>query len=77
VRRKANGLKRSSVRFWPDLQMQTGGIADVSGVSYLGLARNIYIHGVYTRGVLGRGITKYTVMYGVYIRFWLTLFISK
>jgi len=27
--------------------------------------------GVY--GILGREITKYTVMYGVYIRFWLTL----
>ena len=36
----------------------------------VGLARTIYIY-----GILGREITKYTVIYGVYIRFWPTLMI--
>jgi len=36
-----------------------------------GLARSIYIRCVY--GVFGREITTYTVIYGVYIRFWPTL----
>jgi hypothetical protein len=40
---------------------------------YLGLARTIYIRCIY--GVFGREITKYTVVYGVYIRFWPTLYI--
>ena len=35
------------------------------------MARTIYIRCIY--GIFGRGITKYTVMYGVYIRFWPTL----
>jgi len=35
------------------------------------LARTIYIRGIY--GIFGREITKYTVIYGVYIRFWPTL----
>jgi hypothetical protein len=37
----------------------------------LGLARTIYIRCVY--GIFGREITIYTVIYGVYIRFWPTL----
>jgi len=36
-----------------------------------GLARTIYIRCIY--GIFGREITKYTVIYGVYIRFWPTL----
>jgi len=40
------------------------------GVS-LGLAKTIYIRCIY--GIFGREITKYTVIYGVYIRFWPTL----
>ena len=36
-----------------------------------GLARTLYIRCVY--GVFGREITKYTVKYGAYIRFWPTL----
>jgi hypothetical protein len=40
-------------------------------VKYVGLARTIYIRCVY--GIFGREITKYTVIYGVYIRFWPTL----
>jgi hypothetical protein len=42
---------------------------------YLGLARTIYIRCIY--GISGRVITKYTVIYGVYIRFWPTLNISS
>ena len=38
---------------------------------YVGLARTIYIRCMY--GNFGREITKYTVIYGVYIRFWPTL----
>ena len=37
----------------------------------VGLARTIYIRCLY--GIFGREITKYTVIYGVYIRFWPTL----
>jgi hypothetical protein len=37
----------------------------------IGLARTIYIRCIY--GIFGREITKYTVIYGVYIRFWPTL----
>ena len=37
----------------------------------VGLARTIYIRCIY--GTFGREITKYTVIYGVYIRFWPTL----
>jgi hypothetical protein len=40
---------------------------------FLGLARTIYIRCIY--GILGREITKYTVIYGVCIRFWPTLLI--
>jgi hypothetical protein len=39
----------------------------------VGLARTIYIRCVY--GIFGREITIYTVIYGVYIRFWPTLHI--
>jgi hypothetical protein len=38
---------------------------------YLGLARTIYMRCIY--GIFGREITKYTVIYGVFIRFWPTL----
>jgi len=37
----------------------------------VGLARTIYIRCIY--GIFGRKITKYTVIYGIYIRFWPTL----
>ena len=37
------------------------------------MARTIYIRCVY--GMFGRRSTKYTVKYGVYIRFWPTLYI--
>jgi len=37
----------------------------------VGLARTIHIRCIY--GILGRNITKCTVIYGVYIRFWPTL----
>jgi hypothetical protein len=40
---------------------------------YVGLAKTIYIRCIY--GNFGREITKYTVIYGVYIRFWPTLVI--
>jgi len=38
---------------------------------YLGLARTIYKRCIY--GIFGREIIKYTVIYGVCIRFWPTL----
>jgi len=41
--------------------------------SLVGLARTIYIR--FTYGIFGREITKCTVIYGVYIRFWPTLLI--
>ena len=37
----------------------------------VGLARTIYIRCIYR--IFGREITKYTVIYGVYVRFWPTL----
>jgi len=43
--------------------------------SCVGLARTIYIR--FTYGIFGREITKYTVIYGVYIRFWPTLVMCK
>jgi hypothetical protein len=42
---------------------------------YLELARTIYIRYIY--GIFGRKTTKYTVIYGVYIRFWPTLNLSN
>jgi hypothetical protein len=39
------------------------------------LARNIYIRFIF--GDFGREITKYTVIYGVHIRFWPTLDIGN
>jgi hypothetical protein len=42
---------------------------------YVGLARTLYIQCIY--GIFGREITKYTVIYGAYIRFWPTLCICK
>jgi hypothetical protein len=41
-------------------------------LSFVGLARTIYMRCLY--GVFGREINKYTVIYGVYPRFWPTLF---
>jgi len=38
---------------------------------YIGSARTIYTRFIY--GVFGREVTKYTVIYGIYIRFWPTL----
>jgi len=38
---------------------------------YVELARTIYIRRIY--GVFGREMTRYTVIYGAYIRFWPTL----
>ena len=40
----------------------------------LGLARTIYVRCTY--GIFGLGITKYTVYIYVYIRFWLTLYVT-
>jgi len=42
--------------------------------AWVGLARTIYIRCIY--GTFGREITKYTVIYGVYIQFWPTLCMS-
>ena len=39
---------------------------------FVGLVRTVYIYTVYIR-YFGREIIKYTVIYGVYIRFWPTL----
>lgn len=36
--------------------------------TYIGLARNIYIRCIYSKS--GREMTRYTVIYGVYVRFW-------
>jgi len=45
----------------------------VSGLQ-VGLARTIYIRSyIYVYGIVGSEITIYTVIYGVYIRFWPTL----
>jgi len=41
--------------------------------SSIGLARTIYIRCIY--GIIGRDITKYTVVYGVYVRSWPILLI--
>ena len=40
----------------------------------VGLAITIYIRCIY--GLFGRNITKYTVTYGVYTRFWPTLHVG-
>jgi len=45
-----------------------------SSLILIGLARTIYIRFIY--GIFGREITKYTVIYGVYIQFWPTLHIN-
>jgi len=39
--------------------------------AYVGLARTIYKRCIY--GIFSRELTKYTVIYGVFIRFWPTL----
>jgi len=41
---------------------------------FVGLARTIYIRCIY--GIFSREIIKYTVKYGVYIRFWPTLIMN-
>ena len=41
---------------------------------FVGLVRTVYIYTVYIR-YFGRDVTKYMVIYGVYIRFWTTLFV--
>jgi hypothetical protein len=41
----------------------------------LGLARTMNIRCIY--GIFGREITEYTVIYGVYNRFWPTLLIAQ
>jgi len=46
-------------------------ICHVRYLLYTGLARTTYLRCTY--GIFGRGITKYTVTYGVYMRFWPTL----
>jgi len=43
--------------------------------TFVGLTRTMYIRCIYS--IFGREITKYTVIYGVYIRFWPTLDICK
>ena len=43
----------------------------LAGHFCVGLARTIYIRCIYD--IFGREITKYTVIYGAYIRFWPTL----
>jgi hypothetical protein len=50
-----------------------GGVPQLHKTS-VGLARTIYIRCIY--GNFGREITKYTVKYGVYIRFWPTLMMT-
>jgi len=47
------------------------GLYATTYIKCLGLARTIYIR--FTYGIFGREITNYTVIYGVYIRFWPTL----
>jgi len=37
-------------------------------LKYLGLVRTIYIRCIY--GIVGKKITKYTVIYGEYVGFW-------
>ena len=44
-------------------------------VTCVGLAKTIYIQCMY--GNFGREITKFTVIYGVYIRFWPTLHVCE
>jgi hypothetical protein len=50
-----------------------GGQIGQVAAKLLGLARTIYIRCIC--GTFGREITKYTVIYGAYIRFWPTLII--
>jgi hypothetical protein len=44
---------------------------------WLGLARTVYIYIRCKYGIFGREITKYTVIYGVYVQFWPTLAVIK
>ena len=52
-----------------------GNDGDVCVCTHVELARTIYIRCIY--GIFGRKTTKYTVIYGVYIRLWPTLYMSK
>jgi len=54
-------------RLWPTFSL----VGPWLKWTLLGLARTIYIRCIY--GIFGREITEYTVIYGVYIRFWPTL----
>jgi hypothetical protein len=46
------------------------GAVEIKFLKHTGLAKTICIRCVY--GIFGREITKYTVIYGVYILFWPT-----
>jgi len=41
----------------------------------ISLPKTPYINRIYVHGIFDREMTKYTVIYGVYIQFWLTLHI--
>ena len=63
---------------WPTLHMQRQygrTIRSPCCCTYSGMARTIYIRCIY--GMFGREITKYTVIYGAYLRFWSTLHILR
>ena len=60
------GLRYRTIRWVGETY---SGHAHVTPTS-IGLARTIHIRCVY--GICGRKITKYTVIYGVYKRFWPT-----
>ena len=49
-------------------------LKEINAYVFLGLARTIYIRCMYS--IFGREITKYMVIYGVYIWFWPTLVFS-
>ena len=54
------------------LFLQLGSLTGVhADYLFIGLARTMYIRCIY--GICGREITRYTVIYGVCIRFWPTL----
>ena len=69
------------VRLWKEdaacklVAVCDGATCERGKVSCVGLARTIYIQCIY--GVFGREIIKYTVIYGVYIRFWPTLVMCR
>jgi hypothetical protein len=68
-----------NLRYTPDPQAEgiAAKVQPSSDASCIGLARTIYIYAVYIRyfwqglcGIFGRGITKYTTVYGAFIRLW-------